>query len=207
MRRQLLTALRMSLALIVILGLAYPLVVTGLGQALFSKQADGSYVKDASGSVVGSSLLGQPFTQPQYFHPRPSAAGDGYDASASGPSNLGPSNPKLLDGEADDPATPDEDETYDGIVQRVAAYRQENRLSADAMVPADAVTASGSGLDPAISLANARLQAPRVAEARGLPAEQVIALIDDHTQGPRWGFLGEKTVNVLSLNLALDGVR
>ena len=207
MRRQLLTALRMTVALVILLGLVYPLVVTGLGQALFSHRADGSFVTDGAGNVVGSSLIGQPFTEAQYFHPRPSAAGDGYDASASGASNLGPSNPKLLDGQADDPATPDEDERFDGIVQRVAAYRAENGLPADAAVPADAVTASGSGLDPDISVANARLQAARVAAARGVPVEAVMSLVDDHTRGRQWGFLGEETVNVLDLNLALDGAR
>jgi K+-transporting ATPase ATPase C chain len=203
MRRQFATGFVMNLVLLVLMGLIFPVAVWGVGQLLFNDRADGSLVK-RDGVVVGSSLLGQNFTEPQYFHPRPSAAGDGYDPLASGASNLGPSSEKLLDGVADDPATPDEDESFDGVTQRVAKYREENGLAPDAEVPIDAVTASGSGLDPNISVANARLQAARVAETRGIPVETVMQAIDDHTQGRQWGFLGEKAVNVLNLNLALD---
>ncbi|HEY6696602.1 MAG TPA: K(+)-transporting ATPase subunit C [Acidimicrobiales bacterium] len=206
MRRQLFPALMMMVVFTVITGLAYPLVVTGIAQGLFNDKADGSLVENADGKVVGSSLIGQSFTEPQYFHPRPSAAGDGYDASASSGSNLGPTNEKLLVGEKDDPATKDVDESFDGIEQRADAYRDENSLDADAAVPVDAVTASGSGLDPNISVANARLQAPRVADERGLDLDAVLELVDAHTSGRALGFLGEKGVNVLELNLSLDEV-
>jgi potassium-transporting ATPase KdpC subunit len=204
MRRQLFPAFMMMMVFTVITGLAFPLVVTGIAQGVFNDKADGSRVENADGELVGSSLIGQSFSEPEYFHPRPSAAGDGYDASASSGSNLGPTNPKLLVGEKDDPATDDVDETFDGIEQRADAYREENGLDADAEVPVDAVTASGSGLDPNISVANARLQAPRVAEERGLDLDSVTDLVDDHTASRDIGFLGEKRVNVLELNLALD---
>ena len=188
MRRQLLPALRIFAVLTVLCGLAYPLLITGIGQAAFGDQADGSLIKDASGAVVGSSLLGQAFEGDQWFQPRPSAAGDGYDATASSSSNLGPTNPELLD----------------TVAERVAAYRKANGLSASAKVPVDAVTASGSGLDPHISVASARLQAPRVAEARNLPVAEVLQMIDAHTDGRSLGFLGEPGVNVVTLNLALE---
>ena len=187
MRRQLLPALRMLLVLTVLTGLLYPLAMTGIGQAVFGSKADGSFLRDASGAVVGSALIGQSFEGDEWFQSRPSAAGDGYDATSSSSSNLGPTNPELLD----------------TVAERVDAYREANGLAADATVPVDAVTASGSGLDPQISVANARLQAPRVAEARGLAVDDVEALIDDHTQGRSLGFLGEPGVNVLELNLAL----
>lgn len=187
MRRQLLPALRLLAVLTVVLGVLYPLAITGVGQALFSHQADGSIVT-VDGEAVGSSLVGQVFTGDEYFESRPSAAGDGYDATASAASNLGPNNPDLL-------AT---------VEERAGAYRERNGLTADAEVPVDAVTASGSGLDPHISVANARLQAERVAEARGLPVDDVLALVDEHTDGRTLGFLGEAGVNVLELNLALD---
>jgi potassium-transporting ATPase KdpC subunit len=187
MRRQLLPALRIVLVFTVLLGLAYPLVVTGVAQGLWSDKADGSLVK-VDGKVVGSSLLGQTFTKAKYFHPRPSAAGDGYDALASSASNLGPTNPTLID----------------NVKKAAAAYRRENGLPAGFSVPIDAVTSSGSGLDPGISVANARLQAPRVADARGLTKAQVTKAIDDNTHDRQLGVLGEKYVNVLELNLALD---
>lgn len=187
MRRQLLPALRLLAVLTVVLGVLYPLAITGVGQALFSHQADGSIVT-VDGEAVGSSLVGQVFTGDEYFESRPSAAGDGYDATASAASNLGPNNPDLL-------AT---------VEERAVGYRERNGLAADAEVPVDAVTASASGLDPHISVANARLQAERVAEARGLPVDDVLALVDEHTDGRTLGFLGEEGVNVLELNLALD---
>jgi len=189
MRRQLLPALRMTIALIVLLGLAYPLAMTGAAQALFRSKADGSLIA-RNGAVVGSGLIGQAFASPKYFHPRPSAAGtNGYDASASGASNLGPTNPALEKAVAD----------------RAAAYRTENGLAPGTPVPVDAVTASGSGLDPAISVANAQDQAPRVARARSMAVGQVLALVRSHTAGRALGVLGEPSVNVLELNLALDG--
>jgi K+-transporting ATPase ATPase C chain len=184
-------------------GGVYPLVVTGIAQLLFHDKANGSLIK-VNGAYVGSHLIGQQFTKPQYFHPRPSSAGDGYDGSASSGSNLGPTNDKLLNGQPDDPATKDVDESYDGIKQRAEKYRQDNGLAADALVPVDAVTGSGSGLDPDISLANARIQAARVAQVRNLPLQQVLDLINRHIDKRGLGFLGEPGVNVLELNLDLD---
>jgi K+-transporting ATPase ATPase C chain len=168
----------------------YPLVVFGIGQALFPHKANGSLIVDAGGVVRGSHLLGQQFSADKYFHPRPSAAGNGYDASSSGGSNLGPTSQKL----------------HDSILQNVADYRSQNGLDTNAPVPADAVTASASGLDPHISPQNARLQAVRVAKARGLPVEKVGALIVKYTEGPDLGMLGDSGVNVLELNLALDAI-
>ncbi len=192
----------MLVAMTLLVGLAYPLAMTGLSQLTFNDNADGSLVSQ-DGKVVGSRLLGQTFTRPEYFQPRPSAAGDGYDGLASSASNLGPSSEKLLNGVADDPSTP-EDESYSGVQQRVAAYRSANGLGQNDPVPVDAVTASGSGLDPQISVANARVQAVRVAKQRGLTLDAVRRLVDAHTQGRQLGVLGEKAVNVLELNLALD---
>jgi potassium-transporting ATPase KdpC subunit len=167
---------------------AYPLVVYGLGQALFHNKANGSLIVDPHGTVRGSKLLAQGFTDPKYFHPRPSAAGNGYDAANSGGSNLGPTSQKL----------------YDAIKDRVAAYRKENGLGETEPVPADAVTASGSGLDPDISVHNAELQVPRVAKARGLSQEEVRERVRQYTDAPDLGFLGDARVNILRLNLALD---
>ena len=188
MRRQLLPAIRALVAITILCGLLYPLAVTGVAQAVFSDRADGSLVHDAAGKAVGSALLGQPFTGKGLFHSRPSAAGDGYDPTASSSSNLGPTNPELLK----------------TVKERVVAYRKENGLATNAKVPVDAVTASGSGLDPQISVANARLQAPRVATARHLPLASVLSLIHAHTEGRSLGFLGEPGVDVLALNLAVE---
>ena len=183
------TGLVMTLLLTLLTGLAYPLAMTGLAQVLFPHQANGSLLRDAEGAVIGAELVGQVFSRPEYFHPRPSAAGDdGYDASASGATNLGPTNQRLID----------------LVRARAAAYRQENGLAGDSPVPVDAVTASASGLDPHISRANALLQVPRVARARGLSQEQVRALVDRYTEGRTLSILGEPRVNVLKLNLALD---
>jgi K+-transporting ATPase ATPase C chain len=180
----------MTVVLTVLLGIVYPLIMTGIAQAVFPSQANGSLVRDGSGNVVGSALLAQAFTQPRYFHPRPSAAGaNGYDATASGGSNLGPTNQKLID----------------TVQSNADAYRQENGLASDAQVPVDAVTASASGLDPDISPANALLQIHRVAAARGLSDDQVRALVNQYTEGRTLFVLGEPRVNVLKLNLALDG--
>ena len=168
---------------------AYPLVVTGVARTAFAEKADGSLIKDSSGKIVGSALLGQNFTGEKYFHPRPSAAGaNGYDAARSSGSNLGPTSQKLAD----------------LLKERVAAYRTTNGLAPDHEVPADAVTASGSGLDPHISPANASLQVERVARARNLPVEKVRELIEAHTDHPDLGIFGDAGVNVVKLNLALD---
>jgi K+-transporting ATPase ATPase C chain len=257
LRRQLITGLLMTVVLTVLLGFVYPFVVAGISQLTMSKRANGSLVKE-NGKVVGSSLIGQNFTDKdgnplvQYFQPRPSSAGNGYDALASSGSNFGPSNPNLIgnvpgvvtgdDGKLlqknvyatrDDPycvpvqatdsngndvtdaaGNPVYEKNKDGsyvcnpntVPERTLAYRTLNGLAPGTKVPVDAVTASGSGLDPQISPANARLQAARVAKARGLTDAQVLSLISQHTQGRQWGVLGEQTVNVLDLNLALDRI-
>jgi len=170
---------------------AYPLLVTGIAQTAFKKQAAGSLITDKDGKDIGSALLGQNFTTDPYFHPRPSAAGAGYDAASSSGSNLGPTSQKL----------------HDAIKERIAAYRTQNSLAADATVPADAVTASGSGLDPHISVTNAELQAARVAKARNLSVEKVKELITARTTKPDLGIFGDAGVNVLQLNLALDALK
>jgi K+-transporting ATPase ATPase C chain len=191
MRRQLLPALGMLVVFTVLTGLVYPLAVTAVAHVAFHDQAEGSLI-ERDGKVVGSKWIGQNFTGPVYFHPRPSAAGaDGYDGASSSGSNLGPTNPALLS----------------DVGKRVASYRAENKLSRREKVPVDAVTASASGLDPDISVANARIQARRVAEARGVSLAKVMALVDDHTDGRQLGVLGEPGVNVLELNLALDQLR
>src|SRR6202522_2933405 len=252
--RHLITSIVMLIGLTVVFGFGYPVVVTGLSQLLFHRQANGSLVYH-DGKLAGSALLGQEFTDskgdplPQYFQPRPSDAGTGYDGASSGASNLGPSNPLLigfvagvntvgLNGKPSavnpfatpaDPACvptdpqgnpvtrPAPGQKYakttgggyvcdpDTIPERAIAYRAFNGMAANASVPVDAVTASGSGLDPDISVQNALDQAPRVARARPLPVPQVIALVHRDTQGREWGFLSEPTVNVLQINLALDG--
>ncbi|WP_043160103.1 potassium-transporting ATPase subunit KdpC [Bradyrhizobium sp. Ai1a-2] len=183
----------------VVTGIAYPLLTTGVANILFPDQAQGSLIV-ANGQAVGSRVIGQYFTKPRYFHGRPSATSgtdpedssktvdQPYNAAASGASNQGVISKKLLD----------------AVAERTKAYREENGLAADALVPVDAVTASGSGLDPHISVANATLQAARIASARGLPAEKVLEFVDRSTSGPQLGVLGDSRVNVLELNLALD---
>jgi K+-transporting ATPase ATPase C chain len=183
------TALIATFSLAVILCAFYPLLVWALGQGLFPEKANGSLLM-RDGEVIGSELLAQDFRGSKYFHPRPSAAGAGYDATQSGGSNLGPLSKKLVD----------------SVRQRVLDYRMENRLAAQMPVPADAVTASASGLDPHISLANALLQTPRVARLRGLSEETVRKQIALYTEDRDWGVFGEPRVNVLMLNLALDGL-
>jgi K+-transporting ATPase ATPase C chain len=255
-RRHLITSITLTAVVAVFLGLAYPLAVYGIGQAAFPWRANGSFIT-RNGKVVGSALIGQEFLDqkgnpdPRYVQPRPSAAGNGYDPTASGATNLGPSDPRLvgfipglnavdLSGNPsttnpfatkDDPycvptdaktgaavTSPSDGQQYaknpDGsyacyanaVPERAIAFRQLNNLAADTKVPIDAVTASASGLDPDISVANADLQAGRVADARHLPTSVVLGLISQHTDGRQWGFLGEKTVNVLDLNLALDAL-
>jgi potassium-transporting ATPase KdpC subunit len=256
MRRHLIASVVMLVGVTLLLGFGYPLVVTGLSYLFFRHQAEGSLVY-RHGKLVGSALLGQSFTDskgnplPQYFQPRPSAAGTGYDGESSGASNLGPNNALLvgfvagvntvgLNGAPSsrnpfatkaDPAcvpvtvrgvpvtSPVPGQKYakqpDGayvcdpntIPERAIAYRQFNGLPASAKVPVDAVTASASGLDPDISIANAMDQAPRVARVRHLPLAEVIALVHRNTQPREWDFLGEATVNVLELNLALGSLR
>ncbi len=183
MRRQLVPAVVALLFFTVLTGIVYPLVITGAAQVAFPNRSDGSLI-ERDGTVVGSKLIGQGFEGERYFHPRPSAAGDGYDAMSSSASNLGPLNEELLT----------------AVEERRAAYTRTNGEEP----PIDALTASGSGLDPHISPENARRQAPRVAEARGLDVQQVLELVDDHTEDRSLGFLGEPGVNVLELNLALD---
>lgn len=197
-------ALTLTAFFVLLFGLLFPGAVWAVSNVVFPHQAGGSLVKDAKGNVVGSELIGQSFTKPEYFHPRPSAAGAGYDAANSSGTNLGPTSDKLVNGIKDDPATPGVDESYSGFNDLTRAYREENGLAATAMLPADAATRSASGLDPDISPANAQLQVARVAKARGMSAERVRALVDEHTEGRTFGVLGEPRVNVLKLNLALD---
>jgi potassium-transporting ATPase KdpC subunit len=189
--KDLLIELRLSaiatLSLAILLCGIYPLLVWLIGQGIFPAKANGSLVTQ-SGKIVGSGLISQGFGDPKYFHPRPSSAGQGHDAANSGGSNLGPTSQKLID----------------AVKQRVIDYRSENGIAPDTPVPADAVSASASGLDRHISLKNAILQAPRVAKTRGLQAEAVLKQIDAHTEGRDLGILGEPGVNVLMLNMALD---
>lgn len=197
--RQLRPAIVSLVIMTVLLGLVYPLAITGAGKLAFPFQANGSLLKRPDGTVLGSTLIGQEFTAARYFHPRPSAtlstaatpAPQPYNAANSGASNLGPTNKVLIQ----------------TVAQRAAAYRKENHLAPKAPVPVDAVTASGSGLDPDISPANAALQAPRVAQARGLPLATVQALVARYTTGRTFGILGEPRVNVLLLNRALDTLK
>jgi K+-transporting ATPase ATPase C chain len=184
-------AILATLVLAVVCSGLYPLVVFGISQVLFREKANGSLIVDPNGTVRGSKLLGQNFTDAKYFHPRPSAAGNGYDAANSSGSNLGPTSQKL----------------NDAIKDRIEAYRTENELNASEPIPADAVTASASGLDPHISLHNAELQIPRVAKVRNLREDQVRDLVKQNRQGPDLGILGDAGVNVLLLNRALDQLR
>jgi len=186
LRKQLRPAVLMTLVLCVITGVIYPGVVTGLAQLLFNRQANGSLVR-VNGRVVGSELIGQPFTRPEYFHPRPSAAGNGYDATASSGTNKGPTDRKL----ADTLVGPRTDSLVAGGVPKGS-------------IPTDAVTASASGLDPHISPANAYLQVARIARARGVDSAAVRRVLDAHVEGRQFGFFGEPRLNVLMVNIALD---
>ena len=229
----------MMLVMTVLTGLVYPAVITGISQVVFRDQANGSLII-SNGQVVGSRLIGQNFTKPEYFHPRPSSAGSGYDPTASGGSNLGPTSAKLINGTTKIDDKKNEVVDFDGIEDRIVHYCVDNGVPYESStpldafkdaqgnlddvklikafnddkapltftpkmpIPADAVTASASGLDPHISPGNAQAQAARVAKARGVSAEQVQALVAQHTEGRSFGFLGEPHVNVLELNLALD---
>jgi potassium-transporting ATPase KdpC subunit len=229
----------MMVAMTVLTGLVYPAVVTGIAQAVFRDRADGSLIV-ANGRVIGSRLIGQNFSRPEYVHPRPSSAGSGYDPTASGGTNLGPTSAKLINGTTKLDDKKSEVVDFDGIKDRIVHYCLDNGIPYDSSmpldaftdalgnlddvklikafnddrtplvftpkmpIPADAVTASESGLDPHISPANARTQAARVASARGVPVEQVLEVVARHTEGRTLGFLGEPRVNVLELNLDLD---
>jgi len=183
------TSVIVTLVLLIVCCLIYPLVVFGAGQLLFPRQANGSLVVDSSGKPIASTLLAQNFTADKYFNPRPSAAGTGYDSTSSGGSNLGATSQAL----------------HDAVKQRVSDYRKANNLPDSQVVPADAVTCSGSGLDPHISIKNAMFQLPRVAKARGLSEDDLKKLVDQYTDGRDFGILGEPGVNIVKLNLALDG--
>jgi potassium-transporting ATPase KdpC subunit len=188
--KETLVSLRITLVFAVLLCGVFPLIIFGAGQLFFPRQANGSLIESRDRRILGSELLGQNFSGAKYFHPRPSAAGaNGYDAASSGASNLGPTSQKLID----------------AVKLRAESYRAENGLAAEALVPGDAVTASGSGLDPHISLRNADLQAPRVARERGLDLAAVKTAIAQATDQRSLGIFGEPGVNVLKLNLALDG--
>ncbi|MDE2125792.1 MAG: K(+)-transporting ATPase subunit C [Armatimonadetes bacterium] len=181
-------------------GLLFPLAITLAAQALFRWQANGSLIR-RGGTVIGSRLIGQQFDLPGYFHPRPSSAGAGYDATDSGGSNLGPTSAKLINGVH---SSANRSDSFAGVADLAAAYRRENGLAPNVPIPADAVTRSASGLDPDISPANANLQAARVAQARRLPLGEVRSIIAACSSGRTLGFLGEPRVNVLEMNLRLD---
>jgi K+-transporting ATPase ATPase C chain len=182
------TTVSLTFLLLIICCALYPVIVFGLGQMFFEKKADGSLVMGVDGKPIASTLLGQSFTADNYFNPRPSAAGQGYDSTSSSGSNLGPTSQTL----------------HDNVKQRVADYRKSNGLSDTQLVPGDAVTASGSGLDPHISVKNALLQLPRVAKARSMSENDLKTLVDKYTDGRDLGILGDPGVNIVKLNLALD---
>ena len=187
--KEILTSILATVVFAVMLCGIFPLIIFGAGQLFFPRQANGSLIESSDRRIIGSEWLGQNFAGAKYFHPRPSAAGaNGYDAASSSGSNLGPTSQKLMD----------------AVKQRAESYRAENGLAADALIPGDAVTASGSGLDPHIGVKNAELQAPRVAKERGLSLDAVKAEIAKATDGRSLGILGEPGVNVLKLNIALD---
>ncbi|HUB68521.1 MAG TPA: K(+)-transporting ATPase subunit C [Candidatus Methylacidiphilales bacterium] len=183
------TSVIVTLVMLVVCCFLYPLVIFGVGQALFPRQANGSLVMGADGKPIASILLGQTFSAAKYFNPRPSAAGTGYDSTSSGGSNYGATSQAL----------------HDAVQQRIADYRKANNLPDTQPLPADAVEASGSGLDPHISVKNALLQLPRVAKARDMSEDDLKKLVDQYTDGRDFGVLGDPGVNIIKLNLALDG--
>ena len=188
-------ALGLTIFFLVVTGFAFPLAIYGLAQGIFPHQANGSMIVQ-DGKVIGSELIGQNFTDPKYFHPRPSAAGSGYDGANSSGTNLGPTSDKLINGLKDG--------SFLGVKQLAEQYRKENNLAADAVIPVDAVTRSGSGLDPHISVQNARMQVERIAKARRLPPDQIGTLIDQASTPRFMGVYGDVAVDVLRLNLLLD---
>lgn len=190
LRKQLWPAIALTFVLMIITGLVYPGIVTGLAQLMFPRQANGSLIVAQNGQVIGSALIGQSFSRPEYFHPRPSAAGAGYDDTLSAGTNKGPTDRKLADTLIA--------QAVDSVVAQDSAVKGQ--------IPSDMVTSSGSGLDPHISPADAALQVGRVARVRGVPVDRVQTIVAAHTQGRQFGFLGEARVNVLTLNLALDSL-
>ena len=200
MLKDLRPALVANLFFIVATGIAFPAVMTAASQAAFPKQANGRLVRQGD-RILGSELIGQNFAGAQYFHPRPSAAGAGYDAANSSGTNLGPTSAKLIQG-IHDPQNPSGD--FQGVADLARQYRAENGLRETTVLPSDAVTRSGSGLDPHISVANAELQVERIAKARKIDAAEVRRMIRENTEAALGGFIGEPVVNVLKLNLALD---
>ena len=207
MFRQMMPALRATIVIAILTGLVFPAIVTVIAQFLFPKQANGSLILNSQGHVIGSTLIGQQFVMEKYFHPRASAAGSGYAGEASAGTNLGPTSSKLILGQIDDPTTKDADESFAGIKQLSQKFRQENFLENNEKVPVDAVTRSGSGLDPHISQENALLQARRIAKVRSLPLSEVLGLVKKRTEPRQFGIFGEPRVNVLILNLSLDKVQ
>ncbi len=207
MYKQIMPALRATIVIAILTGLVFPAMVTIIAQLCFPKQANGSLVTNSAGQIIGSRLIGQQFTKPNYFHPRPSAAGSGYAGEASAGTNLGPTSAKLINGQVDDLSTKDTDESFAGVKQLNEKYARENYLEEKEKAPVDAVTRSGSGLDPDISQVNAMYQARRIAKIRSLPLPDVIQLVQEHTESRQFGIFGEPRVNVLMLNLALDKIK
>ncbi len=198
------TSITVGALFLVFAGIAFPASIYWLGQLLFPFQANGSLLTGEGGRSVGSALIGQSFTRPEYFHPRASSAGSGHDASNSSGSNLGPTSTKLIHGTTDDLTTFERDESFNGLQQLAEKYRRENGLDPKVLIPADAATRSASGLDPDISPSNARLQIARVAKARDISPSRIENLLAAHTDARFLGIFGEPRVNVLRLNLALD---
>ncbi len=204
MLRQLRTASKIVLVMLVAFGLLFPLLITAFAKIAFPHQAGGSLI-EKQGQIIGAELIGQNFTSPGYFHPRPSAAGSGYDAANSGGTNLGPTSDKLIHGVHKIlPNGKEDPSNFEGVADLAASYRRENGLPPDASLPADAVTRSASGLDPDISPANAYAQVPRIAKARHMSEDSIRKLVAENLTHRQLDFLGEPRVNVLRLNLALD---
>ena len=206
MLKQFLPALKLTFMLSVLTGFVFPLLITLISQLIFPKQANGSLIRNKEGQIIGSELIGQRFDAPQYFKPRPSAAGSGYAGESSGGTNLGPTSSKLIFGKLDNPITKNIDESFNGIKELAQKYASENFLSKNEKPPVEAVTYSGSGLDPDISAANALFQARRVAQMRNLSLKRLITLIQQNTEERQFGIFGEPRINVLKLNLALEKI-